>query len=790
MSKRHLSSRSHFDAEDPSSVGFPKKSRRSKLDSWELKQLKAAGVKTSSLIDPSALKEEDEEEALPDISACYNPNLLVKEVTDPRLAHSCYSDSHFSITSLPEGSLTRAAVSAKSLIRSIKPPHASMSSSRHTSRTRAPPPPSTSTSLLPIADYKEQILSLILSNPFSVILGETGSGKTTQIPQFLAYHSALNQSKMIGITQPRRVAAMSVAQRVADELNSRLGDIVGYNIRFESVQSEYTKILYMTDGVLLKELQSDHLLSKYSVIMLDEAHERSVNSDLLIGLLRKVVEKRSDLRVVVTSATLDSQKFVDFLDCPSLSIPGRQFPVDVFYTKTFDPDYISNCVETVKVIHTDLAKSIPGDVLVFLTGAEEIELAVSMMISFQQSLTSSEYLNLDVFGLYSSMASEEQKKVFLPASPGSRKVIFSTNIAETSITIDGIVYVVDSGFMKIKSYNPKLSMDQLVIVPISKANARQRSGRAGRTQPGKCFRLYTRRGFEQEMIENPIPELLRSNLMSVVLMMKSLGVIDLKKFKFLDPPSMSSISAAENALCLLGATTEDGFLTPLGRRLSQFPLDPCLAKMLLSAVDLNCSRDAVIVSAMLSVEDVFNRPSSRQKPQSFAVDDIMGSSSGSSSLLARAESAHSRFIHGSGDHKTLLNVYQKWEVSGFTYEWCKRNFIHFRAMKEAREIVKQLSEIMTNLRLPLTSCNSSSALIQSIGAGHFFKVAKRDGEGYKTLAEGTSVFIHPSSTLFYKQPRFVVYNELVLTTREYMRCVSIIDPRWLVKICPKMFQYK
>ncbi|KAL0207315.1 hypothetical protein P9112_011943 [Eukaryota sp. TZLM1-RC] len=756
-----------------------KKRSSSVLDSWELKQLKAAG----------SLKAEDEDDALPDIKVKSSYETAHDyHASDPRLAQFCYSDSPLTISSAPQNSLCRAASNAKDITRNHKRslPSQSTNPFNHLPRPPPRPSPSASHSALPIREYKEEIISLVNNSRFSVIVGETGSGKTTQIPQYLLTQPSLLNNKAIAVTQPRRVAAISVANRVASERCTTLGDEVGYKIRFEDVSSLRCKILYQTDGILLKELQSDPLLSRYSIIMIDEAHERSVNTDLLIGLLWEVIQKRSDLRVIITSATLDSKKFVDFFDCPSLFVPGRQHPVEVFYSKSFEPDYLASTIDTLEHILMSLENSKDqkdGDVLIFLTGAEEIEIMCDLIRERSKSLkTSLEILPLP---LYSSQSTDQQRLVFTPAPVGFRKVIVATNIAETSVTIDGVVYVIDCGFMKIKSFNSKLNMDQLSIVPISKANARQRSGRAGRTRPGKCFRLYTHSAYQSEMIDNPIPEILRSNLVSVVLLLKSLGIDDVLSFKFIDSPSIVHITNAINSLKLLEALDEEGRLTQLGRRLTEFPLSPNVSKMLLASVDLQCSKETIVISAMLSVEDVFYRPVSR-KSIKINHDDVMGLSSGSSQL-ARAESAHSRFVSAIGDHITLLNVYSKWEESNYSFQWCKNNFVHYRALKEASEIVKQLSDILRNLKLPILTCNRNKDLIKAISVGHFMKIAKRNGDSYRTLLGDSTVYIHPSSCLFHRQPKYLVYNELVLTSKEYMRCVSIVDPKWLVKVCPKLF---
>lgn len=375
---------------------------------------------------------------------------------------------------------------------------------------------------------------MLRSHQTTILVGETGSGKTTQVPQFVA-DAALGLARardaMVAVTQPRRVAAMSVARRVADEMDVALGDEVGYSIRFEECSSAKTVVKFMTDGMLLREAMADHALSRYAVIILDEAHERTLATDVLFGLLKGVLKKRPDLKLVVMSATLEADKFrAYFVDAPLLRVPGRLHPVEVFYTQAPEPDYVEAAIRTVVNIH---AAEPPGDVLLFLTGEEEIEDACRK-IAGQVGKAGPSVGPVTVVPLYSSLPPAQQQKIFdaapppsRPGGPPGRKIVVSTNIAETSLTIDGIVYVVDPGFVKQKVYNPRTRVESLLVSPISRASAHQRAGRAGRTRPGKCFRLYTEASFATDLIEQTHPEILRSNLESVVLQLKRLGVDDL-----------------------------------------------------------------------------------------------------------------------------------------------------------------------------------------------------------------------------------------------------------------------
>lgn len=621
---------------------------------------------------------------------------------------------------------------------------------------------------LPVFSLRDEILDRVRNNQFVVIVGETGSGKTTQIVQYLSeegFNFSNGQHKMIACTQPRRVAAVSVAKRVSEEVGCRLGAEVGYTIRFEDMSSPKTNIKYMTDGMLQREALVDPLMRQYSVIMLDEAHERTVATDVLFGLLKKAANENPELKIIVTSATLDSTKFSKFfLDCPIITIPGRTFPVEILYAREPEVDYLASALDSVMQIHVSEP---PGDILVFLTGQEEIDFSCEVLYDRVKSLKSA--ADLIILPVYSSLPSEIQSRIFEPTPPGSRKVILATNIAETSITIDGIYYVVDPGFVKINVYDSKLGMDSLKVTPISQAQANQRSGRAGRTGPGKCYRLYTEDAFKNEMLPNSIPEIQRQNLAHTILMLKAMGINDLVHFDFMDPPSTSSMLSALRDLYTLSALDDDGFLTSLGHRLANFPMEPALAKTLLSSVELSCSEEVLTVVAMLSVQTVFYRPKDKQK---------------------QADQKRYRFTNSTGDHLTLLNVYKSWAINGYDRRWCQDNFIQDRSMRKARDVRNQLQSIMRKHRHSIISCGSALDNVRKAFCAGFFKSsAKRDPtEGYKTLSDQIPVVIHPSSALYGKTPEYVIYHNLLLTTKEYMNCVSVIDPKWLLELAPTYFK--
>lgn len=618
---------------------------------------------------------------------------------------------------------------------------------------------------LPVYKFRKPLLEAVENNQLLIVVGDTGSGKTTQVTQYLA-EAGYAAKGIIGCTQPRRVAAMSVAKRVSEEVGCELGREVGYTIRFEDRTSPDTRIKYMTDGMLQREILVDPDLKNYSVIMLDEAHERTIATDVLFGLLKKTIKRRPDLRIIVTSATLDADKFSDFFnECPIFSIPGRTFPVEIMYSREPEEDYLDAALTTVMQIHlTEPA----GDILLFLTGQEEIDTSCEILFERMKALGPS-VPELVILPVYSALPSEMQTRIFDPAPPGGRKVVIATNIAETSITIDQIYYVIDPGFVKQNAYDPKLGMDSLIVTPISQAQAKQRAGRAGRTGPGKCFRLYTESAYTSEMLPTTIPEIQRQNLAQTILMLKAMGINDLLHFDFMDPPPTNTMLTALEELYALAALDEEGLLTRLGRKMADLPVEPSLAKTLLTAIELQCSEEILTIVAMLSIQNVFYRPKEKQQ---------------------QADQKKAKFHDPHGDHLTLLNVYNGWKNSRFSDPWCFENYIQKRSMTRARDIRKQLVDIMGRYRHQIVSCGRNTEKARKALTNGFFRNSARKDpqEGYKTLVEGTPVYMHPASSLFGKPAEHVIYHTLVLTTKEYMHCATVIDPKWLVEAAPTYFK--
>ena len=510
---------------------------------------------------------------------------------------------------------------------------------------------------------------------------------------------------------------MSVAKRVSEEMDVILGQEVGYTIRFEDKSTPKTLLKYLTDGMLLREAMTDPMLSKYGVVILDEAHERTLATDILFGLIKDVLTKRRDLKIVVMSATLNAERFQTFFEgAPLLDVPGRMYPVEVFYTPEPEKDYLIAAIRSVVQIHTIEGE---GDILLFLTGEEEIEQACREIKSEVQKL-GDEVGNMLVVPLYSTLPPAIQQRIFDPAPPKNRrgipgrKCVVATNIAETSLTIDGIVYVIDPGFAKQKMYNPRLRIESLLVSPISKASAKQRAGRAGRTRPGKCFRLYTEEAFDKELQENTYPEILRSNLSSVVLTLKKLKIDDIVHFDYMDPPAPETLMRALEELNYLGALSDEGDLTKLGAQMSEFPLDPQMAKVILTAEKSRCVNEVSTIVAMLNVPNVFLRPKDQQQ---------------------EADAAKSRFAHEDGDHLTLLNLFNAFKIKKENPDWCYDHYINFRGLKAANDIREQLLSIMLKLGLkvqsrPITDPDYSVYIRKALLSGYFMQTAHLQKAGH------------------------------------------------------------
>ncbi|EEF39827.1 ATP-dependent RNA helicase, putative [Ricinus communis] len=640
---------------------------------------------------------------------------------------------------------------------------------------------------LPVYKYRTAILYLVETHATSVIVGETGSGKTTQIPQYLKEAGWADGGRLIACTQPRRLAVQAVASRVAEEMGVKLGEEVGYTIRFEDLtNSDVTKIKFLTDGVLLREMMDDPLLTKYSVIMVDEAHERSISTDILLGLLKKIQRRRPELRLIISSATIEAKSMSAFFQASKrrrgleadelgprkepaiLSVEGRGFNVQILYVEEAVADYVRATVSTVLSIHD---QEPAGDILVFLTGQDDIDAAVQLLTEEAQ-VKGKNSSGLIVLPLYSGLSRAEQDLVFSPTPRGKRKIVISTNIAETSLTMEGIVYVVDSGFSKQRFYNPISDVENLVVAPISKASARQRAGRAGRVRPGKCYRLYTEEYFINEMPTQGIPEMQRSNLVSSVIQLKALGIDNILGFDWPASPSPEAMIRALEVLYSLGILDDDAKLTsPVGFQVAESPLEPMISKMILSSNQLGCSEEIITIAAVLSIQSIWISTRAQKE----------------------LDEAKLRFAAAEGDHVTFLNVYQGFLQSGKSSQWCHKNFVNYHAMKKVIEVREQLRRIALRIGIVLKSCERDMLIVRkAVTAGFFANACRLEAFShngmYKTVRGSQEVYIHPSSVLFRVNPKWVIYHSLVSTDRQYMRNVITIDPSWLTEAAPNFFQ--
>ncbi|GMK58825.1 hypothetical protein CspeluHIS016_0602670 [Cutaneotrichosporon spelunceum] len=622
---------------------------------------------------------------------------------------------------------------------------------------------------LPIYEFRDELLDAIRDHQVLIVVAETGSGKTTQLPQYLHEAGYTQGGLKVGCTQPRRVAAMSVAARVAEEMGVRLGQECGYSVRFEDMTSDKTVLKYMTDGMLLREFLTDPELSTYSAIIIDEAHERTLSTDILFGLVKDIARFRPELKLLISSATMNAQKFSSFFDdAPIFDVPGRRFPVDMFYTQQPEANYIHAAVTTILQIHTTQPK---GDILLFLTGQDEIEACEENLKETMYAL-GDKVPELIVAPIYANLPTEMQTKIFEPTPEGARKVVLATNIAETSITIDGVVYVIDPGFVKQNNFNPKTGMSSLVVEPISRASAQQRAGRAGRVGPGKAFRLYTKWAFHNELPQDTIPEIQRTNLAMVVLMLKSLGINDILNFDFLDKPPAETIIRSFEMLYALGALNHKGELTRLGRRMAEFPVDPMLSKAIIGSEVYKCTHEVLIIVSMVQESgSLLYRPKDKR---------------------VHADKAHKNFQKPGGDHFTLLNIFNQWADSNYSQQFCHENFVQYKSLVRVRDIRDQLASLCDRVEVVIESLPNEVVPIQkAITAGYFYNTARLDkGGSYRTTKNNHTVYLHPSSGLIGMQPppRFILYYELVLTSKEYMRQCMPIEGSWLAELAPHYFK--
>ncbi|TAK80077.1 MAG: ATP-dependent RNA helicase HrpA [Betaproteobacteria bacterium] len=608
---------------------------------------------------------------------------------------------------------------------------------------------------LPVSARREEIRDVIARHPVVVVCGETGSGKTTQLPKILLEMGRGTRGR-IGHTQPRRIAARSVAARIAEELGTELGGLVGYKVRFHDKLRADSAIKLMTDGILLAETQGDRELHEYDSIIVDEAHERSVNIDFLLGYLKQLVAKRGDLKVVVTSATIDAERFAaHFGGAPVIEVSGRLYPVDVRYRPVAGDEEDTTREEEEQALADavdEVCREGGGDVLVFLPGEREIRDTAELLRKRK--------LAADILPLYSRLSAAEQDRVFKPG--GARRIVLATNVAETSLTVPGIRYVVDTGLARVKRYSYRNKVEMLRVEPISQAAAKQRAGRCGRVADGVCIRLYS----EEDFARRPPftdPELLRSSLASVILRAKSLGLSDVEEFPFLDAPSPRAVADGYALLNELGAVSEEKTLTRTGKELARLPLDPRVARMLVAARAEGCLDEVLVIAAALSVQDPRERPMEK---------------------AAAADERHARFADERSDFLGFLKLWKLQEEPGLR-RLCRENFLSYARMREWRDVHAQLQTALAESKWPRSSVDPEKgyrAIHRALLAGLLGNIGMRDeSEGNYTGARGIKFWVHPGSWT-QKPGKWIVAAELVETTRLYARCVAHIDPKWLEEL--------
>ncbi|CCG82017.1 ATP-dependent RNA helicase DHX8 [Taphrina deformans PYCC 5710] len=614
---------------------------------------------------------------------------------------------------------------------------------------------------LPIAKHADLLRQKIRENNVIILLGETGSGKSTQLPQFLLQDFS---EGCIGVTQPRRVAAINLAKRVSEEMDVQLGKEVGYSIRFDDTSSRQTKIKYLTDGMLLIELLRDPWLSKYSTIILDEAHERTLLTDLLLGFMKLLLKRRIGMKVVVMSATLDAERFSKFFDGAEIvKIEGRTYPVELYYSKISQPDFLDAVLRTVFQLHLGQAS---GDILVFLTGSDEIENLAKQIRDYSEQLKK-DVPHILVLPLYASLPQDQQARVFHATPRNTRKIILATNIAETSITVPGVRYVIDAGLQKIKAFNAKIGFESLEISPVSQSSADQRTGRAGREAPGKCWRMYQEATYKS-LDKSAEAEIRRVELSQAILALKARDVDDVIGFPYIEPPSRESIVRALEHLYSLGALDDGGSITTIGKQMSTIPLPPALARVLLASQKEGCVLEIVDIVSCLSVDGVFlDRPDQREEI---------------------AES-RKKFESVEGDHITLLNVLRAYqEVTEGVSKWCDDSFLDKRALRTVTDIKKQLLQHAVRANMDTTASASAAPpehILRAFLTGFVSHTAFLSPDGsYRTTTGNSAVSIHPSSVLYGQKVEAIVYHESIFTTRLWVRGVSRIESQWVRDVAP------
>jgi RNA helicase HrpA len=612
---------------------------------------------------------------------------------------------------------------------------------------------------LPVYRQRDRILAALSEHQVIVVESPTGSGKTTQLPVILL-EAGLAEKGVVGVTQPRRIAAVSVTGYIARQLETEVGGTVGYKMRFDDHTGPETRLKIMTDGILLQEIKLDYSLSQYSCIVVDEAHERSLNIDFILGLLKRVLRARPEFKVIVSSATINAEVFSAYFDsCPIVRIETPMYPVQVVYDV---PRLESNPDELVAKI-TDVVGRImeekrAGDILIFLSGERLIKDCVSAL--YMEPYRK----QLQILPLYGRLSKEEQEAVFPPAPPGRTKIVVATNIAETSVTIDGITSVIDSGLAKTNFYNPRTFTSSLVEGPISRASANQRKGRAGRTQPGTCYRLYPREDYERRPLF-ATEEIFRTDLSEVVLRMAEIGITDFESFDFISSPGTQGIAGAVESLRLLAAINEDNTLSEIGRMMAEFPLLPRHSRMIVEAIRNypDVVDEVVTAASFLTTNSPFLLPMGEE---------------------IEARQAHHRYRDDLGDFVSYLKLLHAYRSSENREKFCDTRYLDTRTMAEIDNVQHQLAEIVGEMGVPVLSGGAKADYLCAVATGLMQFVCVQSGRGSYRSLTADRILIHPGSVMFRESPRFIVAGEIVRTSRMYARSVSLLHESWIRRISP------
>ena len=620
---------------------------------------------------------------------------------------------------------------------------------------------------LPVYEQKQRILDTLKTNQVIIVQSPTGSGKTTQIPVIL-HEAGYSDNGIIAVTQPRRIAALSVSEFISKQLGTSYPGLVGYKMRFEDKTDLTTRIKIMTDGILLQEMKLDPMMKKYSVIMVDEAHERSLNIDFVLGLLKRILKVRPDLKIIVSSATMNAEKFSTYFDgCPIVTIDTITYPVTVIYdpptipastnTLTAEEALLSKISNTIDRI---LYNRTEGDILIFLPGEKAIKDCINKLYRTPYSR------KIQIIPLYGRLPKEEQEKVFDPAPFGRKKVIISTNIAETSVTIDGITSVIDSGLAKLNFYSPRTYTSSLIETPVSKASCNQRRGRAGRTQPGTCYRLYPRKDYDTRE-SYTIEEIFRTDLSEVVLRMAELGITDFETFDFISQPPKEAIRGAVETLRMLKAINPDNTLSSIGNLMVLFPLPPRVSRIIVESIIKypEVMEEVLIAAAFLSTHSPFVLPQGEEMD---------------------ARRAHHTFRDIQGDFVSYVKLYRIYQQQKSREQFCKKNYLDEKVMAEIENIVLQLSDIVSAQQIPITGGGPMDDYLCCIASGMIQFVCVREGrENFRTLT-ADHISIHPGSNMFRTDPMYIVAGEIVRTSRMFAMSVSPLTKGMLAKIDPSL----